>query len=255
MLDTKALAEATAAIVREHVDAATAPLIAENKALAERIAALEAVEPQPGEKGEPGPAGEGVDPETVASMIAEAVERAVAALPPAEKGGKGDPGERGERGPAGEAGAAGEKGADGKDGCGIKDLLIDRDGAHVATMDDGRTKSLGIVVGKDGEPGKPGSDGADGFGLDDFDIEPGADGRTVKLLFTRGEVRHAYELQFPVMIYREVYQEGAEYQPGDTVTWGGSLWVAQRATNAKPDGPESGWRLAVKRGRDGKDKA
>ena len=37
-----------------------------------------------------------------------------------------------------------------KDGCGIKELLIDREGALVATMDDGRLKSLGVVVGRNG---------------------------------------------------------------------------------------------------------
>ena len=43
------------------------------------------------------------------------------------------------------------------------------------------------------------------------------------------------------------------YVRGDAVTWGGSLWIAQKETSAKPDSPESGFRLAVKKGRDGKD--
>src|SRR3546814_4001662 len=52
------------------------------------------------------------------------VDKAVAALPAPEKGDK---------------------------GLGVKDLLIDREGQLVATFDDGSTKALGRVVGKDGE--------------------------------------------------------------------------------------------------------
>jgi hypothetical protein len=37
------------------------------------------------------------------------------------------------------------------------------------------------------------------------------------------------------------------------VTHEGSGWIAQRATNAKPGTPNSGFQLAIKRGRDGKD--
>ena len=36
------------------------------------------------------------------------------------------------------------------------------------------------------------------------------------------------------------------------MTWGGSLWTAQDDTAEKPDGSKT-WRLAVKKGRDGKD--
>lgn len=57
----------------------------------------------------------------------------------------------------------------------------------------------------------------------------------------------------PVMIYRGVFQPGA-YAPGDTVTWAGSLWHCDESTADKPGEVGSkGWRLAVKRGRDGKD--
>jgi integrin beta 3 len=54
------------------------------------------------------------------------------------------------------------------------------------------------------------------------------------------------------VLYRGIFKEGSEYEQGDMVTWGGSTWVAQSDTKAKPgDGEE--WRLAVKKGRDGKD--
>lgn len=60
-------------------------------------------------------------------------------------------------------------------------------------------------------------------------------------------------LQLPVMIYRGVFSAG-DYAPGDTVTWGGSLWHCDESTSDKPGEQGSkGWRLAVKKGRDGKD--
>lgn len=38
----------------------------------------------------------------------------------------------------------------------------------------------------------------------------------------------------PVMIYQGVYKSGQEYLPGDTVTWGGSLWHCDEKTQDKP---------------------
>ncbi|CAI1701407.1 Uncharacterised protein [Serratia proteamaculans] len=59
----------------------------------------------------------------------------------------------------------------------------------------------------------------------------------------------------PVMIYRGVFKSEGSYQPGDTVTWGGSLWHCDETTADKPGEIGSkGWTLATKRGRDGKDK-
>lgn len=130
----------------------------------------------------------------------------------------------------------------------VADAVIDRDHNLVLTFSDGRTKTLGRVVGEDGENGKAGHT----FTLDDFDIVQDADGRTFKFCFTHGSEMHSFEFALPTMIYRDVWKEG-EYQNGDAVTWAGSLWIAQRTTDAKPDSPDSGWRLAVKRGRDGKD--
>ncbi|WP_122523591.1 phage portal protein [Pseudomonas viridiflava] len=60
-------------------------------------------------------------------------------------------------------------------------------------------------------------------------------------------------LTIPVMIYRGVFT-GASHTPGDTVTWAGSLWHCDEPTSDKPGELNSkGWRLAVKKGRDGKD--
>lgn len=101
MLDTKAIATALAPIVKSHVAEATAPLIA-------RIAELEKRQPEPGKDGrdgapvtdeqiaaavtayfdanpvptpENGKDGQDADPEVVAQMVSEHVERAVATIP------------------------------------------------------------------------------------------------------------------------------------------------------------------------------
>lgn len=55
----------------------------------------------------------------------------------------------------------------------------------------------------------------------------------------------------PVMLYRGVFRAGETYHPGDTVTWGGSLWHCNRMTEDKPgEAHSSAWTLAAKRGRD-----
>ncbi len=160
--------------------------------------------------------------------------------------------ERGEKGDPGES-------IRGETGVGVAGALIDRSGVLVLTLSDGTQRDLGPVVGKDGRDGKDGADGLpgepgkDGFSLDDFDVNVGDDGRTIEMSFGEGEKKLIAEMKFPVVLYRGVYKEGDDYSAGDSATWGGSLWIAERDTKAKPDSPDSGWRLAVKKGRDGKD--
>jgi len=57
----------------------------------------------------------------------------------------------------------------------------------------------------------------------------------------------------PTMKYVGVHQRGTTYQPGECVTSAGSLWIASRVTTGQPGEPESGFTLAVKRGKDGRD--
>ena len=253
MFDGQQLGEAIVAQVKGFMEREVAPLKAENEALKERIAALEA-RPAP-EKGDAGAAGaDGVspDPEEIAAafvpaaqeLIAAEVAKAVAALPPPERGEKGEPGERGE---------PGENGADGKDGAdgvGLAGALIDRAGHLRVRMTNGTDHDLGPVIGKDGEPGK---DGADGLGFDDMDACVLDDDRTIELSFRRGEEEKCFTFKWPTTIYRGVFQPEHEYDAGDAVTWAGSVWIAEQQTKAKPDTPDGGWKLAVKRGRDGRD--
>lgn len=55
------------------------------------------------------------------------------------------------------------------------------------------------------------------------------------------------------MFYRELYKSSVAYERGDVVTWGGNMWVAiKHEGEYKQPGTEgSGWRLAVRAGRDG----
>lgn len=260
MLDTKALAEATALIVREHVNAATAPLLARLEALEGRAA--EAGPPgEPGRDAEPvsdkqiaaalaeymarnpiptpengkdGLDGHSVEASEVERMVGEAVERAVAALPVARDG------------------------KDGADGVNVAGALIDRDGELVLTLSNGEVRALGRVVGRDGADGTDGANGVRGeagFSLDDFDTEMAEDGRTVRFKFVRGDEAEIHEIAFPAMIYRGVFRDGETYARGDTVTWAGSLWHCDGETSERPGDLSKAWTLAAKRGRDGKDGA
>lgn len=57
--------------------------------------------------------------------------------------------------------------------------------------------------------------------------------------------------RIPVPMDKGIYRHGEEHEQGDFVTWDGSLWLALRKTDKAPGTID--WRLAVKRGRDGKD--
>ena len=91
------------------------------------------------------------------------------------------------------------------------------------------------------------------LGTDWVKLEVVADERTLLLRFARGDAVREFPVTMPIVLDRGVFREGATYVRGDACTFGGSLWIAQADTSAKPDAPASGWRLAVKRGRDGKD--
>jgi hypothetical protein len=168
--------------------------------------------------------GKSVTVEDVAPLIAAEVEKRVSSLPKPKDG---EPG---------------------RDGLDVKEMFRAEGGRLVAVMSDGTTRDLGVFVGKDGEPGKP---GADAVGFDDLDVSYDGE-KTITLKFTKGEHVKEFSFAMPVVIDRGVYREGSEYKAGDAVTWGGSLWIAQKETAAKPDAGDD-WRLSVKRGRDGKD--
>lgn len=87
-----------------------------------------------------------------------------------------------------------------------------------------------------------------------LDISLDGDGRTVIVKRTTS-TGVALERRFtlPVVLDKGLYDPAAKYQRGDAVTYAGSLFIARKDG---PDGAPKGsldWRLAVKRGSDGKD--
>lgn len=155
--------------------------------------------------------------------------------------------------------------SNGRDGIDAVDCLIDKSGHLVFTFSDGRTKDVGQVVGDDGVDCD--IDGVwkilneklaaipapkDGMGFDDLTMEHDGE-RTFKFVLSRGDQRKEFEFAVPVVLDRGVYVEGKTYAKGDSVTFGGSVHIAQTdGVTCKP-GTSGDWRLAVKRGRDGRD--
>lgn len=226
--------------------------------VAEAVAALPPAEP-----------GKDADPEVIRSMVAEAVE----ALPPAQPGKDAEPVTSEQidaavlrhieanpiktvtpedlepvvAGHVAKAVDAIPPAKDGQDAAQIASFVKDHAGSLIVTLSDGRVIDTGIRDGAKGDPGR------DALTLSDFDTELSADGRILTLCLENGEMSVRHELQLPVMIYRGGYKEGVEYVEGDTVTFGGSLWCCSAPTTDKPIEGRECWRLAARKGRDGKD--
>lgn len=93
-------------------------------------------------------------------------------------------------------------------------------------------------------------DGRDGFALEDLSIDDDGDG-TITLRFARGELVREKQIRYP-RGDRGVFREGEAYRKGDGATFGGSWWIAQKDDPTGVPGLSGDWRLAVKKGRDGK---
>lgn len=133
----------------------------------------------------------------------------------------------------------------GKDGAGIADLMIDRDGNLIATFTDGRMKSLGVVVGKDGAPGRDGADFSD-VSID-YDGE-----RTITIKGRGGEIVK----RVPVPLWRGYWSPGVVAEKGDILTHNGTAYIAV-VDNPKCE-PGVGkydheWKVFARKGRDGRD--
>jgi hypothetical protein len=162
-----------------------------------------------------------------------------------EKGEKGDPGQ-------GEPGAPGK---DGKDGTSItlEDVLpiLKSMQAEWALDFERRAQALFQKAVDEIPKPKDGKDGVDGIGWENMTVEH--DGkRTVTLKWANGEKEVSAPVVFPCNIDAGFYKDGTQYEQGDGVTFGGSYWIAQKATSAKPEVGSEDWRLAVRKGRDGK---
>ena len=235
-------------IVRKHVSLIPIPRDGRDGATGERGSA--------GEKGSDGRDGRDADAESITRMVMDHVDKSIAAIP---------------------------RPVDGRDGKDADPSLIDaqvqkavgaipvpQDGKSV-TVDDVRPmleaevakweldfeRRSQVVIQRaiDRIPtpadGRDGSDGKDGLSVDDFDVNLKEDGRTLVIKIDNGRVQKEREIKLAVPLYMGVYKQGEAYAKGDTVTYGGSLYIAQVDGPASP-GDGASWRLAVKRGADAK---
>jgi hypothetical protein len=204
----------------------------------------------PGERGEPGPAGE----------RGEKGEPG----PAGKDGAPGDRGEKGEPGGMGPQGERGEKGMDGRDGM---EGPAGRDAAQLEILsgiDPERKYQRNVYASHKGglwRSYRPtdllGDDAMKAGwecivnGLDAVDVDLQDDLRTLSIT-----IRHsnghtvAHRKSMPVVIDRGIWTEGKQYAQGDSVTWNGSVWIAEKESpDGRPgDGVSKDWRLSAKRG-------
>jgi integrin beta 3 len=163
-----------------------------------------------------------------------------------------------------EKGEPGQDGKDGKDGVDGKSVTLEDVIPVLKAMQgewaldfERRAQALfqkavdAIPKPVDGKDGQDGKDGVDGLGWDNLVVE--FDGkRTFGVKLIRADVEKvAGDIKMPVVLDAGFWKEGS-YEKGDGVTFGGSYWIAQKDTNTKPEVGNPDWRLAVKKGRDGK---
>jgi hypothetical protein len=129
-----------------------------------------------------------------------------------------------------------------------------KDGEDGQRGRDGRDGMPGIpgIKGMDGAPGANGQDGAPGRDgtLENLKAEYDGD-RTLTLLRKDGTPIEGGTILLGVPMDRGVFRDDSTYVKGDGVTFAGSFFIAQRDEPGKPEAGD-GWRLAVKRGRDGR---
>jgi hypothetical protein len=241
--DLEALAEALAPLIRDYVAASVENIKA---LIPAAVPGIPGTDGKDGENGRDGMNGKDADPELVLAQVREWLEPYIEDCKP---------------GPAGKDGADGKDGRDGADGIDGKSVTVDDlqplfEGwmAKFELAFDRRAQEIlqravdRLEKPKDGKDGAP---GRDALSVEDFDVALSDDERTLTVSLKAGErvVSKSVRLSHPV--HRGVYQAGKAYQKGDCVTFGGSTWSATRDTDAKPETDDS-WKLAVKRGRDGK---
>ncbi|EMZ5725013.1 TPA: hypothetical protein ACRNL1_000873 [Pseudomonas aeruginosa] len=96
-------------------------------------------------------------------------------------------------------------------------------------------------------------DGRDALPLESFDLALGDDGRTVTVKMQAGDTVIEKSVKVPAIIDRGVFSAEKSYEQGDGTTYGGCYWIAQKDAPEGFPGGSTDWRLAVKKGRDGKD--
>jgi hypothetical protein len=164
------------------------------------------------------------------------------------------------------------KGKDGKDGVDGKDGKDGQDGQSTLPEDVAKSmegyfakwvldfeRKADLVLEKavdklkQPENGLDGKDGRDAIELEDFNIELSDDLRTIKMSLIKGDSVIEKTLKIPCLLDKGVYKSENTYEKGDGVTYGGSFWICQKdGADGKPSSSDD-WRLAVKKGRDGRE--
>jgi hypothetical protein len=216
-------------VTKEELRDILAPLIERFKAYVD--AKLAAV-PAPKD----GTPGKDADPAMIRAEVVEAVAKAVSELPVPQDG------------------APGKDGEPGKDGASVTvdDVMPQLEAGFSRWALDFERRAADVLQRAAERIPKP-KDGVDGMSIEDLKVTHDGDG-LVLLTFCRGDVSREFTIRLPRFKDMGVYREGQAHQKGDGVTFGGSFWIAQvDDPPGKPGDPDSGWRLAVKKGRDGKD--
>lgn len=235
--DPEMFGSAMAEVVRGII----APLLA-------RIDALEAREPikgidgKDGHDGRDGVDGKDCDMDAVMARVGELVK----AIPTPKDGAPGKDGTNGVDG------APGRDGVDGKNVSidDVKAILDARSAQWELDFERRANEKLDraidrIPTPKDGKDGRDGADGKDAAPIETMEVEQ--DERNVT--FILGAKRFTVNLD--TILDRGVWRVGA-YQKGDAVSYDNSLWIAQADTEDAP-GTSKAWRLAVRKGKDGRD--
>lgn len=256
--------------IKSHVGSVVEMLRGE---IAEQIKALPT--PKDGKDGLNGKDGaDGRDGKDAPPVDVEAITQEVVKRIPAPTNGvdgkngiDGKDGINGEKGEPGIAGKDGKDGADGKDGRNGEDGKDALDIEPITNLEKGRSYSRGTWATykgsliramrttdaiKDGHPADCGwAVMVEGNSFEDMTVEhDGKRGVIVKWL--KGGREETKTIKFPVVLDAGFYKDGMSIEAGDGVTFGGSYWIAQKDTNTKPELGNPDWRLAVKKGRDGK---
>ncbi len=271
MLDVEIFGKAAGELIRQHIESfkkdmdllreENAALRAKNEAYDAQLrelrdmVLLKAQQGTQGIQGERGPQGERGD----VGPQGERGERGEQGLqgekgetgergPQGERGDVGPKGERGETGLPGKDGADGKdgingkdgkdgiNGKDGKDGIGIQDALIDHMGQLNLVFTDGRTKNLGVVVGKS---------------FEDFQMKYLPDTHEISVSATVAGTTQTVRYPAGGVKPKGYWRDGMKAKAGDAYSLGGNLWIALNDTTARPEYKSDDWYMAVARGRDG----
>ncbi len=123
----------------------------------------------------------------------------------------------------------------------LADLLINRDGELVATFSDGKTKTLGRVVGQDG------------MSFESFALNWHPDSQELEVVGRANGQQKSVMIDIPLLKNKGYWREGMKARALETYSLDGCLWIANEDTATRPGTDNKAWTLAARKGRDGKD--